>query len=140
MKTEPNNAMERSRILVTDRAFARSAPSIRLAHLGRSARKTMKQAIAIFGLLSAIGCAAFAESPRPAIHQIDEAEKAAGIHAAKNDITKGVISLRNCRRANADRYRNQESGIIRIRNYSRVQWLHRQPTSGLRQRISRDCD
>jgi hypothetical protein len=32
---EPNNAMERSRILVTDRASARSAPSIRLAHLGR---------------------------------------------------------------------------------------------------------
>lgn len=35
MKTEPNKAMERSRILVTDRAGARSAPSIRLAHLGR---------------------------------------------------------------------------------------------------------
>ncbi len=33
--TEPNNAMERSQILVTDRAGARSAPSIRLAHLGR---------------------------------------------------------------------------------------------------------
>ncbi len=33
MKTEPNKAMERSRILVTDRASARSAPSIRLAHL-----------------------------------------------------------------------------------------------------------
>ena len=31
----PNNAMERSRMLVTDRAFARSAPSIRLAHLER---------------------------------------------------------------------------------------------------------
>jgi hypothetical protein len=31
----PNKAMERSRILVTDRADARSAPSIRLAHLGR---------------------------------------------------------------------------------------------------------
>jgi len=31
----PNKAMERSRILVTDRAIARSAPSIRLAHLGR---------------------------------------------------------------------------------------------------------
>ncbi len=31
----PNNAMERSQILVTDRANARSAPSIRLAHLGR---------------------------------------------------------------------------------------------------------
>ena len=39
MKTEPNNAMERSRILVTDRAYARSAPSIRLAHLGRSVKK-----------------------------------------------------------------------------------------------------
>jgi uncharacterized membrane protein YhdT len=35
MKTKPNNAMERSRILVTDRANARSAPSIRLAHLRR---------------------------------------------------------------------------------------------------------
>jgi hypothetical protein len=35
MKTEPNHAMERSRILVTVRAFARPAPSIRLAHLGR---------------------------------------------------------------------------------------------------------
>jgi hypothetical protein len=35
MKTEPNKAMERSRILVTDRADARSAPSIRLAHLSR---------------------------------------------------------------------------------------------------------
>ena len=34
-ETEPNHAMERSRILVTDRAYARSAPSIRLAHLGR---------------------------------------------------------------------------------------------------------
>ena len=34
-KTEPNNAMERSRILVTDRAYARSAPSIRLTHLER---------------------------------------------------------------------------------------------------------
>lgn len=32
---EPNKAMERSRILVTDRAGARSAPSIRLAHLAR---------------------------------------------------------------------------------------------------------
>ncbi len=31
----PNKAMERSRILVTDRAGARSAPSIRLAHLVR---------------------------------------------------------------------------------------------------------
>ena len=31
----PNKAMERSRIAVTDRADARSAPSIRLAHLGR---------------------------------------------------------------------------------------------------------
>ncbi len=31
----PNNAMERSRILVTDHAVACSAPSIRLAHLGR---------------------------------------------------------------------------------------------------------
>ena len=35
MKTEPNNAMERSRILVTVRADARPAPSIRLAHLRR---------------------------------------------------------------------------------------------------------
>ena len=34
-KTEPNHAMERSRILVTDRAITRSAPSIRLTHLGR---------------------------------------------------------------------------------------------------------
>jgi hypothetical protein len=34
-ETKPNKAMERSRILVTDRACARSAPSIRLAHLGR---------------------------------------------------------------------------------------------------------
>jgi len=31
----PNHAMERSRLLVTDRAIARSAPSSRLAHLGR---------------------------------------------------------------------------------------------------------
>ena len=31
----PNKAMVRSRILVTDRAGARSAPSIRLAHLRR---------------------------------------------------------------------------------------------------------
>jgi hypothetical protein len=31
----PNYAMERSRILVTVRAYARPAPSIRLAHLGR---------------------------------------------------------------------------------------------------------
>ncbi len=34
-KQSPNKAMERSRILVTDRAGARSAPSIRLAHLRR---------------------------------------------------------------------------------------------------------
>ena len=38
MKKENNNAMERSRILVTDRADARSAPSNRLAHLGRWAK------------------------------------------------------------------------------------------------------
>jgi hypothetical protein len=31
----PNKAMERSRLLVTDRAIARSAPSSRLAHLAR---------------------------------------------------------------------------------------------------------
>ena len=31
----PNNAMERSRMLVTVRAYARPAPSIRLAHLER---------------------------------------------------------------------------------------------------------
>ena len=35
MKPEPNKAMEPMRILVTDRANARSAPSIRMAHLGR---------------------------------------------------------------------------------------------------------
>jgi hypothetical protein len=35
MKTEPNNAMQRSRLLVTDRAYARSAPSNRLADLER---------------------------------------------------------------------------------------------------------
>jgi hypothetical protein len=35
IETEPNKAMERSRLLVTDRAGARSAPSSRLAHLGR---------------------------------------------------------------------------------------------------------
>ena len=57
----------------------------------RSAKQIMKRAIAIFGLLAAIGCTAFAESPPAAIHQIDETEKAAGILAAKNDITKGVI-------------------------------------------------
>ena len=34
-KTEPNNAMERSQMLVTVRADARPAPIIRLAHLGR---------------------------------------------------------------------------------------------------------
>lgn len=51
----------------------------------------MKRAIAIFGLLAAIGCTALAESPSVAIHHIDEAEKAAGIQAAKNEITKGVI-------------------------------------------------
>ncbi len=33
--TAPNNAMERSQILVTNRAGARFAPSIRLAHLDR---------------------------------------------------------------------------------------------------------
>ena len=37
MKTKPNNAMERSRMLVTVRAYARPAPIIRLAHLRRSA-------------------------------------------------------------------------------------------------------
>ncbi len=35
MKNEPNKAMERSRVAVTDRADARSAPSARLAHLRR---------------------------------------------------------------------------------------------------------
>ena len=35
MKTEPNKAMERSRLLVTEPALAGSAPSNRLAHLGR---------------------------------------------------------------------------------------------------------
>ncbi len=35
MKTEPNKAMEPMRILVTDCANAHSAPSIRMAHLGR---------------------------------------------------------------------------------------------------------
>jgi hypothetical protein len=35
IKTKPNNTMERSRILVTGRAYARPAPSIRLAHLRR---------------------------------------------------------------------------------------------------------
>jgi hypothetical protein len=35
METEPNKAMERSQILGADRAGARSAPSIRLAHLER---------------------------------------------------------------------------------------------------------
>ncbi len=34
-ENEPNNAMERSRVAVTDRADARSAPATRLAHLGR---------------------------------------------------------------------------------------------------------
>jgi hypothetical protein len=33
--TEPNKAVERSRLLVTDHAFACSAPSNRLAHLER---------------------------------------------------------------------------------------------------------
>ena len=37
MKIAPNKAMERSRMLVTDRADARSSTSIRLAHLGRKA-------------------------------------------------------------------------------------------------------
>ncbi len=37
MKTEPNNALEGTRLLVTDRAFARSAPSNRVPQLGRSA-------------------------------------------------------------------------------------------------------
>ncbi len=32
-EAEPSKAMERSRMLVTDRALPRSAPSIRLAHL-----------------------------------------------------------------------------------------------------------
>src|SRR5687767_5252417 len=45
MKTEPNNAMERSRILVTDCAGAHSAPSIRLAHLGRSAKNSQRHGI-----------------------------------------------------------------------------------------------
>ena len=37
MKTEPNNAMERSRLPVTHPAYAGCAPSNRLAHLERSA-------------------------------------------------------------------------------------------------------
>ena len=39
-KTEPNKAMEPSRVAVTDHAGACSAPATRLAHLGRSAKKT----------------------------------------------------------------------------------------------------
>ena len=35
MKTKPNNAMEPMRMLVTDCAGAHSAPSTRMAHLGR---------------------------------------------------------------------------------------------------------
>jgi hypothetical protein len=34
-KNEPNKALEPRRLLVTDRAYARSAPSNRLAQLGR---------------------------------------------------------------------------------------------------------
>jgi hypothetical protein len=33
MKTEPNKTMERTRLAVTDRAYARSAPASRVAHL-----------------------------------------------------------------------------------------------------------
>jgi hypothetical protein len=35
VETEPNKALERSRMLVTNRAGARFAPRTRLAHLGR---------------------------------------------------------------------------------------------------------
>jgi len=35
MQTEPNKALEPTRMLVTDRAYARSAPSTRAAHLKR---------------------------------------------------------------------------------------------------------
>jgi hypothetical protein len=38
MKNEPNKAMEPRRVAVTDRAYARSAPATRLAHLWRSAK------------------------------------------------------------------------------------------------------
>jgi hypothetical protein len=40
MKKEPNEAVERSRLLVADHAFACSAPSNRLAHLERSSSET----------------------------------------------------------------------------------------------------
>jgi hypothetical protein len=33
MKTEPNQALEPTRTAVTDRADARSAPAVRVAHL-----------------------------------------------------------------------------------------------------------
>ena len=42
MKNKPNNAMERSRLLVTDHASACSAQSNRLAHLERSAEEKEK--------------------------------------------------------------------------------------------------
>jgi hypothetical protein len=51
----------------------------------------MKRAITIFVLLVASGCATFADSAPTAILQIDVAEKAAGIYAATDDITKGII-------------------------------------------------
>ena len=51
----------------------------------------MNKTIAIFSLFGVIACAVFAELPTAAIRHVDEAERAAGIKAAKDEITKGVI-------------------------------------------------
>ena len=45
----PNQALQPTHMLVTDRAFARSAPSIRVADLGRSATFTMVATVMIVG-------------------------------------------------------------------------------------------
>jgi len=51
----------------------------------------MKLPIAILSLLGIITCTMLAESPAAAIRKVDEAERAAGIQAARDEIAKGVI-------------------------------------------------
>ena len=54
--TEPNQALEPTALLVTPRAFARVAPSSAVAHLERSAKRTMQllqMGIRIFSALAA---------------------------------------------------------------------------------------
>ena len=63
---EPNQSLEPTRMLVTDPAYAGSAPSIRAAHLKRSAKKmnTLTVLILVFAGLAVLSFAMVAEDRR----------------------------------------------------------------------------